>query len=212
MDDLTAGRNNVEVESIEKGLVGRALEGLGVGFVTTNPQGRITWMNRAAERLLGADVETGKGRILLTLLQDSRLAEFWRGALGADETLNGDVQVSMPRPCRLKATATTAVDPQGHLVARALLFCELPAERAVEPHAPARAASTTPPTGLTPQEMKVMRLVGEGLSNRQIAERMSVAPSTVRSHLKHLYSKLGLRSRSEAVSYALRNTSTAAPH
>jgi DNA-binding CsgD family transcriptional regulator len=196
----------VEVESIEKGLVGRALEGLGVGFVTTNPQGRITWMNRAAERVLGADAETSRGRILLTLLQDSRLAEFWRGALGADDTVGADVQISQPRPCRLKTTATTAVDPQGHLLGRALLFCEMPAERAAEAHAAPRSPVTTPPAGLTPQEMKVMRLVGEGLSNRQIAERMNVAPSTVRSHLKHLYSKLGLRSRSEAISYALRHT------
>ena len=43
------------------------------------------------------------------------------------------------------------------------------------------------------------------MSNDDIAEKVHVAPSTVRSHLKSLYRKLGLNSRTEAVSYAVRN-------
>jgi len=194
-------KTNLEVESIDKALVIRALDGLGVGIVLTNAQGRITWLNRAAQRVTGLDPETSRGRTLQTLLQDPKLGEFWRSACATDQVLATEFPVSMPRPCHLKANAAAAQDPTGQLVGRALLFCEIPpAERAGE-----RPLPTGTPEGLTPQEMKVLRLVGDGLSNRQIAERMQVAPSTVRSHLKHLYSKLGLRSRSEAVSYALRN-------
>ncbi|HEX5138884.1 MAG TPA: LuxR C-terminal-related transcriptional regulator [Planctomycetota bacterium] len=193
---------NLEVESVDKSLVVRALEGLGVGLVLTNAQGRVTWLNRAAQRVIGLDAETSRGRPLQSLLQDPKLAEFWRGASTADEVVTAEVPVAVPRSSRLKANAATAHDPHGQLVGRALLFCEMPsaAERPAERPLPAAT-----PEGLTPQEMKVLRLVGDGLSNRQIAEKMQVAPSTVRSHLKHLYSKLGLRSRSEAVSYALRN-------
>jgi DNA-binding CsgD family transcriptional regulator len=201
-------KTNVEVESIDKTLVGRALEGLGVGLVTTNPQGRVLWLNRAAQRVLGLDAETSRGRTLATLLQDPKLAEFWRGAQSTEATVNAEIPLSLPRPSHLKANATTALDPQGQVIGRALLFCEAAAERAAPGGADIapRPVAGGAPTGLTPQELKVLRLVGEGLSNRQIAERMSVAASTIRSHLKHLYSKLGLRSRSEAISYALRNS------
>ena len=47
--------------------------------------------------------------------------------------------------------------------------------------------------------------MGQGFSNPQIASKLHVAVSTVRSHLKHIYGKLGLTTRSEAISYALRN-------
>ncbi|AZZ93199.1 HTH-type transcriptional regulator MalT [Hahella sp. KA22] len=51
---------------------------------------------------------------------------------------------------------------------------------------------------LTPKEWEVLRLIGEGSSNERIAERLYVAPSTVRSHIKHVYQKLGISSRVEA--------------
>lgn len=202
-------KTNVEVDTTDKSLVTRALEGLGVGLVMTNAQGRVTWLNRAAQRVLGLDPEASRGRPLQGLLQDPKLAEFWRGAQAVEEVVSTDVALSLPRPSQLKANATTAHDAHGQLVGRALLFCETPGATAPERLA-GRPVVGGAPEGLTPQETKVLQLVGEGLSNRQIAERMQVAPSTVRSHLKHLYSKLGLRTRSEAVSYALRNTSGAA--
>jgi len=199
---------NVEVESTEKNIVGRALEGLGVGLVLTNAQGRVTWVNRAAQGALGLDPEASRGRPLQSLLQDGKLAEFWRGALASHDTATAEIDLTLPRPAQLKASAAAAHDPSGQLVGHALLFCEVPAAPAPAPAE--RPAAAGAPEGLTPQELKVLKLVGEGLSNRQIAEKMQVAPSTVRSHLKHLYSKLGLRSRSEAVAYALRNPTVTA--
>lgn len=194
-------KTNLEVESIDKTLVVRALDGLGVGLVLTNAQGRVTWLNRAAQRVTGLDPEASRGRTLQTLIQDPKLSEFWRGASATEQVVMTEVPVAVPRPCHLKANAAASHDATGQLVGRVLLFCEIPpADRPAE-----RQLPTGAPEGLTPQEMKVLRLVGDGLSNRQIAERMQVAPSTVRSHLKHLYGKLGLRSRSEAVTYALRN-------
>jgi DNA-binding CsgD family transcriptional regulator len=48
---------------------------------------------------------------------------------------------------------------------------------------------------LTPTERDVVRLVADGLGNRDIAARLFVSPRTVQSHLTHVYAKLGVTSR-----------------
>jgi DNA-binding CsgD family transcriptional regulator len=62
----------------------------------------------------------------------------------------------------------------------------------------------TPLVQLTPREMEVIQLVAEGLSNKEIARSLSISPRTVNFHLDNLFSKLGVRSRTEAAVYALR--------
>jgi DNA-binding NarL/FixJ family response regulator len=51
---------------------------------------------------------------------------------------------------------------------------------------------------LSERELQVLRLLGEGLGNKQIAARLGIAPSTVKNHLANIYPKLGVRSRVEA--------------
>jgi DNA-binding CsgD family transcriptional regulator len=58
---------------------------------------------------------------------------------------------------------------------------------------------------LTPTELDVVRLVGEGLSNKDIAARLFVSPRTAESHLSHVYSKLGLSSRVQLAQEATRH-------
>jgi LuxR family maltose regulon positive regulatory protein len=55
---------------------------------------------------------------------------------------------------------------------------------------------------ITPREQHMLRLLGASLSNQEIAEQCSIAPSTVKTHLENIYRKLGVNSRTQAVEQA----------
>jgi DNA-binding NarL/FixJ family response regulator len=57
---------------------------------------------------------------------------------------------------------------------------------------------------LTQREREVLDLLGEGLSNRTIADRLFISPKTAEHHVGRILGKLGLRSRAEAAAYAVR--------
>ena len=62
-----------------------------------------------------------------------------------------------------------------------------------------------PGLDLTEREREVLALMVEGLNNTQIAGRLTVSPSTIKSHVSNILSKLSVASRTEAVTLALRN-------
>ena len=69
-----------------------------------------------------------------------------------------------------------------------------------------------PATGwasLTPAELEVVRLVGEGLRNDAIARRLFIAPGTVKVHLTHIFAKLGITTRAELAAQAAAHDLTA---
>jgi DNA-binding NarL/FixJ family response regulator len=59
--------------------------------------------------------------------------------------------------------------------------------------------------GVTPREREVLALLAEGLTNRQIAERLVVSEHTVHRHVTNLLRKLDLSSRTAAATYAVRS-------
>jgi DNA-binding NarL/FixJ family response regulator len=69
------------------------------------------------------------------------------------------------------------------------------------------AAVSTPadaemPDDLTPREVEVLQLIAEGLTNTEIADRLVVSAATVKSHVNHIFAKIGARDRAQAVVYA----------
>jgi len=67
------------------------------------------------------------------------------------------------------------------------------------------AAPAREPEALTQRELEVIRLVAEGLGNKEIAAVLSISENTVKTHVRHILNKLGLRSRAEAAAYAVRS-------
>ncbi|MFI6504460.1 response regulator transcription factor [Nonomuraea typhae] len=58
------------------------------------------------------------------------------------------------------------------------------------------------PDGLTEREREVLRLIAEGLGNRQIAARLRISPSTAGVHVSHILAKLGVATCTEAATIA----------
>ena len=65
------------------------------------------------------------------------------------------------------------------------------------------AAPSPYPAGLTQREVEVLRLVAEGLTDAQVAEQLFISLRTVNAHLRSIYAKLGVGSRSAATRYAV---------
>jgi DNA-binding NarL/FixJ family response regulator len=93
------------------------------------------------------------------------------------------------------ASGSATIDPavQHHVVAAL----------ASGPASPEDSAPALPDE-LTPREAEVLVLIAEGLTNVEIAERLYVSPTTVKSHINHLFGKAGIRDRAQAINYAYR--------
>ena len=61
------------------------------------------------------------------------------------------------------------------------------------------------PAGLTPREVEVLKLVARGLSNKEVAERLVIAPKTVGNHVEHIYAKIDASNRASASLFAMQH-------
>jgi DNA-binding NarL/FixJ family response regulator len=141
-----------------------------------------------ATRRLVAD---GAARILVltTFDTDENAVEAIRA--GASGFLLKDVTpADFTRAIRLVASGDALIAPS---VTRRLLdrFARMPI--------PAHEAHAARLPGLTDREREVLRLVAQGLSNREIAETLSLAEPTVKAHVSHLLGKLAQRDRAQLV-------------
>jgi two-component system NarL family response regulator len=74
----------------------------------------------------------------------------------------------------------------------------------IAPAAAAKLAEGVTRVQLTPREMSTLRLLADGKSNKEIANALDISERTVKTHLAHLFEKLGVTSRTEAIKVATR--------
>ncbi|MBO0842224.1 MAG: response regulator transcription factor [Nocardioides sp.] len=70
---------------------------------------------------------------------------------------------------------------------------------------PERPVMITDPVGLSPREEEIVALIAQGLSNQEIVDRLYMTINTLKSHVRAAYSKMGVTSRAQAVSWALQH-------
>jgi DNA-binding NarL/FixJ family response regulator len=130
--------------------------------------------------------------VLTTFDADEHVVDALRA--GASGFLLKDVSPGdLVKAIRVVAAGDALIAPS---VTRRLL------ERFARASAPADPAFASALDGLTEREVEVLRLVAGGLSNREIAERLTLAEPTVKTHVSHLLLKLDLRDRAQLVMWA----------
>lgn len=72
-------------------------------------------------------------------------------------------------------------------------------------HRPGRKQTGGGPDGLSPREVEVLRLLSRGLTDKEIAQRLSLSVRTVHHHVEHIYEKTGVSGRAAAALYAVRH-------
>jgi DNA-binding NarL/FixJ family response regulator len=91
--------------------------------------------------------------------------------------------------------------------AEALIHCireVLSGKTYIAPAAAAKLAEGVTRVQLTPREMATLRLLADGKANKEIATALNISERTVKTHLAHLFEKLGVTSRTEAIKVATR--------
>jgi predicted ATPase/DNA-binding CsgD family transcriptional regulator len=131
--------------------------------------------------------------------------------LGTAETLFESIGTSLPPHCRpaheRTLDAIRARLDRENLAAAWAEGRSMTPEQAIaaleQPGAEPAAPSSPYPAGLTAREVEVLRLVATGLTDAQVAEKLFISLRTVNAHLRSIYAKLGVGSRSAATRYAV---------
>jgi PAS domain S-box-containing protein len=172
-------------------LVAGVLDALDVAVSGTDLDGRVFYWNLANERLYGYSRDEVLGSADLDLAASQQDRSRFTEAESA--TLSGRGWSGL---CRVRcAGGRTAML---HLTKSPLWFGGVVAGAVTVARAAPEAAEPAAEIGwmsLTDAELKVARLVAQGLTNRETAESLVVSRHTVDSHLKHVFAKLDLRSR-----------------
>ncbi|MFI8364318.1 response regulator [Streptomyces sp. NPDC085612] len=152
-----------------------------------------------ATRRLSADHPEVAVVVLTTFADDeSIMAALNAGARGY-LTKNAGRQ-DIARAIRAAAAGQSVLDRE--VQARLLAAARVPRDCAP----PSPAAGSRPaelPADLTQREREVLALIGQGLPNRAIAERLFISESTVKTHINNLFAKAGVRDRVEAARLAI---------
>lgn len=191
-----------------------ALERTGDGVFAVDQDERIIFWNRNAERILGYKAADVIGRRCFDIIAGSELpvhpicsadcdvlecARKGRAVSNYDvptRTATGD-----PRWLNVSIIVLAGRSKRSNLAVH--LFRDVTSQHRTRLRALPASASERPDVArLTRRETEVLQHLSAGLNNKQIAEALGTSTTTVRNHVEHVLSKLGVHSRLEAVVFA----------
>jgi LuxR family maltose regulon positive regulatory protein len=163
---------------------GRSIEMLGLLALALEAQGRPDQADAALSQALSLARSEGYVRVFLDLGRP--LYELLERSVARDTAPRRHSGVIRPGTGDYRRRLLDAFrQERGASVAEAVSSLSLAADALVNP--------------LTERELDVLRLLAGGCTNKEIADRLVVAPSTVKQHLKNIYGKLDVHSRTQAV-------------
>lgn len=209
-----------EVRTLRRAALVHGLGRLGVSNAIWEKQGplgageweRVRMHPYLTERMVRqSDALAGAGAIAVQLRERMDGSGYPRGLSGSAITrparvlAAADAFQSMlePRPHRPPLTPDDAAAELGREVRAGRLDGE--AADGVLGSAGRRVSRREGPSGLTPREVEVLRLLARGLSNKQIAQELVISPKTVGNHVEHIYSKIGASTRARAGLFAVQH-------
>lgn len=136
---------------------------------------RTRWPGPGGAAVIGVRADSGAD---LEVVRSAVISQTPVIVVGGDGRVVDGVREVLSRDCQLH-----------DLVAAVLVL------RRQRPQSAAGSARTEP----TRRELEVVTLLAQGLSNREIAEKLFISEHTVRNHLGHIFGKLGVTSRTQAV-------------
>lgn len=184
-DSIATAKNMLDAQSFGIALVDIGLpDGSGVEL--------IGWMQAAHPKVPAVVISAWR-------TEETIFAALRAGAIGYLLKERDDLELSI---------ALRSIEQGGAPIDPAIARHILGWLAARQPSLPAVAAADAPaplPVALTPRERKILELVAQGLSNRDMAESLSISRLTVECHTKNIYRKLAVTSRTEAVYQARRH-------
>ena len=198
---VRAGLCGILRESFGFQIVGECADGDEVPAAVVDANPDIVLMDVRMRRVSGVvatrllyDIRPGLPVLALTTFDDDEALAGMLRAGAAGFVLKGVPAEELHRAVRTVAGGDAWLDPA--VTSRVLAFYRA---------APSRT-DTDPALGqLTERERHVLSLIGQGGTNNEIAQQLHIGEGTVKTHINHVFTKLGLRDRAAAVVFAYNN-------
>jgi DNA-binding NarL/FixJ family response regulator len=137
--------------------------------------------------------------VLTTYADDASVLQALRAGARSYLTKDAD-RTDIARALRAAVGGLTVFDPRVHAT---LLAATSQAGGTSATPGPERPPD--PPDGLTQREAEILSLIAQGLTNREIAERLFLSNHTIKTHINRIFAKTGSRDRVAAIGYAQRH-------
>lgn len=189
-----------------------AINGMADGLILVEDNGRVFHVNRRGQEILGLGPRRVVGSLIDEHLRNPQLAALWVAARAETVPVTGEIR--FPSGTSIQATISTCRSSSRVAIGKMILLRDTTREKRINVELAATvveriieiAGRNEKPAEILPltvRERQILELLVGGLTNAQMARRLKISLNTVASHLKNMYTKLNVDSRTRAVALAM---------